>query len=723
MLPDPTLPTAATPHGGRVLAAHLLALCLGIAAFFLILGLSTLLNQAPFLATPTGDFAAEQASYFLVAQDVWRFPFLALPNVNMPEGANAVFFGGTPLLALVARIWGQLFGTVPNLMGFWYLLCYALQAHAFFYLMRQITGRRPMLVALCSIVGVLTYAFLMRFGHVSLFGQFFVIYAMGLVLAALRPDRRWEVALAILAALAVAAMLIFAYLAVSMAMLFGAALAALWWKGRMRFPQVMLWGSGFAALLLLVAWSSGYFWAAARAEPTDMSSYAQLGLNIGGLFIPPQSMIFPGHALLRSWWEGDFYLGLGTLLLLALVIVLRPRVVWQGLVRYWPLVLVLGLLTLYSLSNRWAFGETVLFEYRLPAWALPIVGLARSGGRLFWPIGYLIIALAFALAIQHLGRRGIVAVALALVLVVVESLAPIAYERRTAFEQAPFPLDYAGLQTVMDAHRTLRLYPSFWCDPGSEGSNRRVVHWQLQFASARANQTSNSAITVRRMKDCAQESAAMPSELLRPGELDVFTGRTAFHTAFAGREAEAEAHCREFALRPATGYMCSRDWMRGTAVPIRELFPLNRSATVVQTVDFSANGDWKKFVRSGWGSSSDGEFTWTEGMESGIDLLLPEAAAGTTRVLRFEVYPFLPGAIPLRRVTVLAGDTVLTTWRIGAEGWNSWDVPVPPLPPGTPLRLTLRQEDTRSPRELGVGADPRHLALAVRRIEVVELPR
>ncbi len=704
-----------------------MAVGIGVCAFFVVLGYQTLLARAPFLVRPTGDFAAEQASFVLVANDIWRFPFLALPQVNQPEGANAVFFGGTPLLALLARLWRQITGAseAPNLLGFWYLICFALQSHAFFFLMRQITRERPLLLAICSAAAIFAYAFLTRFGHVSLFGQFFVIYAMGLVIATLRPEVPWRRTLLLLAGVTIVAMLIFAYLAVSIGALFGAALLMLWWSGSVRLPVATGIGAAFAGLLLLMAWSSGYFWSAARAEPVDMSSYADLGLNIGGLFIPPQSPLFPDRPLFRSWWEGDFYLGLGTMGLLAFGIAARPRAAARGLLRAWPLASVLGALTLYSLSNRWAFGSIVLFQYPLPHWAAPVVGLARAGGRLFWPIGYLMMALGFALT-ARVNRRAVpVLLLVALALGGVEAVGPFHAMRRTAFLPVDFPLDYEGLQHVMDSHRTLRLYPSFWCDPGADGSVKRVVHWQLQITSARAHQNSNTAITVRKMKDCAREQTDMPSETLQSGDLDVFLARKDFERAFVGRAEERAAHCREFDMGSQQGYMCSAAWDPGTAVPLRQLTPVGDSLTTDfatrRRIDFSSTGDWDDFSGSGWSRNSDGPFTWTEGADARLDVPLPVIARGADLV--FEVYPFLARpAIPQRTVTVLVGDRVLATWTFEVGDWSTRDVLVPPDLTGLPLHLDFRESETRSPRDLGLSQDPRHLGIALRSMKILESP-
>ena len=179
--------------------------------------------------------------------------------------------------------------------------------------------------------------------------------------------------------------------------------------------------------------------------------------------------------------------------------------------------------------------------------------------------------MAFALAARAFGRAAPLLLFAALAIGAVEAVGPFHYMRRTAFLPVEFPLDYDGLQRVMDAHRDLRLYPSFWCDPGEEGSVKRTINWQLQITSARAHQSSNTAITVRKMKDCDREQSDMASEVLQPGDLDVFLARKDFERAFAGRDPEREAHCREFDMGAQQGYMCAADWQAVTPVPLRQL--------------------------------------------------------------------------------------------------------------------------------------------------------
>ena len=204
-------------------------------AFLVLFGPSFMLGQSIYLAQPEGDNAVEMSAYFRMAQDSWRFPLFSLPMANEPEGSNQLFSGGVPILALVAKVIHSLTGQTVNLLGFWFMLCCVLQAHSVYFLITQITGRSPYLAALASLSGLLAYAFLTRFGHVSLFGQFVVIYAMGFVIATTPPRRECQadfwMACRPLCTRNVCVLRISDF---TNAFLFGAAVVSLWWLNRIR---------------------------------------------------------------------------------------------------------------------------------------------------------------------------------------------------------------------------------------------------------------------------------------------------------------------------------------------------------------------------------------------------------------------------------------------------------------------------------------------------------
>jgi hypothetical protein len=237
---------------------------------------------------------------------------------------------------------------------------------------------------------------------------------MAFVVATTRDDANANRIMAWLAGLSFLAMFIFAYLAVTNVVLFGCGLLSLWWLGRISLRRGAVYLLAFGATLLILAWIGGYFWGVGRAEPVPMSSYGTLGFNVGSLVIPHQSILFPNWPILYDWWGGDFYLGAGIIALWAFFLLFNPKDIAGPLVRNWPLAVLLLFFALFCASNHINFGETELFTYPLPGFLAPIIGMVRAGGRLFWPIGYLLIAAPIALTIHLFPKqasRVVVAVA------------------------------------------------------------------------------------------------------------------------------------------------------------------------------------------------------------------------------------------------------------------------------------------------------------------------
>jgi len=552
---------------------HTLALSIGAASFLVLFGPDFLFNRSPYLLHPGGDISAEMGAYFRMAQDSWRFPLFDLPTANDPEGANQIIIGGVPILALLAKILRSLTGETLNLFGPWFFLCVVLQAHSFYFLLLQIDDRKPLLCAAASLIAVLTYGFMTRFGHVALFAQFINIYAVAFVVATTRDDAKPQRIVAWLAGLALLATFIFAYLGFSNIVMLGAGLVSLWWLGRISIKQASIYLATFCATLLALCWVAGYFWAIGKAEPVPAFAFASLALNVGSLFFPHQSALFPSWPLFWRWWEGDFYLGTAIVTLWLAVLLGNPRpMVFGPLVRNWPMALVLLALTVFCASNRIQFGSVTLISYEMPSFMEPFVGQLRAGGRMFWPVGYLLIAAPLTLAIQSWPRLAPAIVSAAVLISILDATGTYGFLTRRITTPGRVAFAWDGLNEVIRQHRAVRIYPSFWCDTGTGDSLKLVLHKEIEYAMGLANVPTNSTATSRKIKDCSRERESM--HVLEPGELNLFLNDATVQAALALTKLDPAQVCRRFKLDKVTALMCSREWTAEMTLPLPELHPL-----------------------------------------------------------------------------------------------------------------------------------------------------
>jgi hypothetical protein len=114
--------------------------------------------------------------------------------------------------------------------------------------------------------------------------------------------------------------------------------------------------------------------------------------------------------------EGFNYLGLGALilLLLALYNMLLENRGKDAVRRWWPVLLVSGVITAVAVSNVVTFCQHTLFTIPLPHFIeTNILGMWRGSGRLFWPVTYFI--LAFALTALPKQKRLAIGILVAIV--------------------------------------------------------------------------------------------------------------------------------------------------------------------------------------------------------------------------------------------------------------------------------------------------------------------
>lgn len=693
----------------RLKRGDILALAIGLVAFLVLFGPSFMLGQSIYLAQPEGDNAVEMSAYFRMAQDSWRFPLFSLPMANEPEGSNQLFSGGVPILALVAKVIHSLTGQTVNLLGFWFMLCCVLQAHSVYFLITQITGRSPYLAALASLSGLLAYAFLTRFGHVSLFGQFVVIYAMGFVIATTLPDANAKRILGWLAGLSALGMFVFAYFGFTNAFLFGAAVVSLWWLNRIRLRGAALALASFVAMMLGLAWIGGFFWGVGRADPIAAASFGVLGLNLGSLVIPHESALFPSHLVLRNWWEGDFYLGAGIIAAWVMILLFMPQAVIKPIIRHWPLAVALSAFTLFCLSNQIKFGATTLVSYELPAFMNPLVGMLRAGGRLFWPVGYLLIAAPLALVIHHFPRYATCIVVALGIVAILEATGTYRFLQAVTKAERKPPIDYADLKSIISNHTAVRIYPSFWCD----GSSKHTFHREVEFLLGLKNVRSNSVITARKIKDCEREAASML--VLQPGELNIFTSLSVARSAVAGTAQDPSQVCRTFRLDRGIAAMCSANWTQTVSLPISELQTtgsLVADLAINETINFGQLGNKDRFLGEGW-YDGDEAFAWSKGARSTVVFkLASEPPAGTY----FEVtlYPYLrPPYLGMRTVVVSVNGKKLPPWNLTIADWQFHRIPAPA---SREITIAFEQSEFRSPDSFGDSGDPRNLGIAVKSI-------
>ena len=203
-----------------------------------------------------------------------------------------------------------------------------------------------------------------------------------------------------------------------------------------------LLGLNLAAAVAL-GWALGLFYG--QSGGGDGALYGYFGLNLNALWNPAGvggmdwSLFLPIQNQVNGNYDAFAYLGLGVWVGLAALLYYGIKG-WRAGLRqlraHWPLAAVCAVLTAFAVSHIITANGATLAVLPLPERLIQFFSVFRSGGRLFWPVYYLLVLLAFVL-VMRLGAGRLSAVLAAVLLAVqLVDIAPGLLGRRQAVQDA-----------------------------------------------------------------------------------------------------------------------------------------------------------------------------------------------------------------------------------------------------------------------------------------------
>ena len=405
---------------------------LGVVLFVLVFGLSALnpCNDSFCLGGYIEkDIQQHYAGWLFYRQSAPGWPLGIAQGVNAPDGVSVAYTDSIPLFAVLFRGFEAVLPATFQYFGMFTLLCYALQG-GFGALLCGLFDDGT-LRPLCGAALFAASPVLLEraFRHTSLGAQFFVVAALYYYFRARRENRYAWPGLFLLNILAIGVHPYFLPMtyAVTLAMLLDHILRSRRWQGPVMYLAADLAGT------VVLGWSLGLFYG--NATSGGQSLYGYFGMNLNALWNPAgvngvdYSLFLPMQNQVGGNYDGFAYLGLGVLLALPAAV----RVIFPRLRRHLPLCAVCAVLTLFAVSHVVTANGVTLCTLPLPASLIHLFSVFRSGGRLFWPVYYLLMLAAFV-GLCRLPGRGF-AVCLAL-LVQLADLSPAFLQRQQAMQQA-----------------------------------------------------------------------------------------------------------------------------------------------------------------------------------------------------------------------------------------------------------------------------------------------
>lgn len=436
------MPTAADKRRDRLLLFF--GAVLGAAAFFLVLGFSPLdVTNDAFCRGGyiEKDIQQHYAGWLFYRQSGLSFPLCIATNINAPQGLSVAYTDSIPLFAAIFRLLSPLLPATFQYFGWLTLLCLMLQGAFGARLLGLFTRGYavPLLGDLLFVFSPVLWERVLR--HTSLAAQFFVLAALYYYFLGRRTGRFQFAGLFLLNILAIT---IHPYF---LPMTYGVTFALLVHHAihTRRFVRPALWLAADLLLTLVAGWMFGLFYGTASGGSDAL--YGYFGMNLNSLWNPAGvngadwSLFLPVQNQVGGNYDAFAYLGFGVLLALAvcvLILVIRhPRRLLDLLRRHWTLTAVCLVLTLFAISHVVTANGATLVTLPLPAAFIKLFSVFRSGGRMFWPVYYLLM-LGACVGVSRLFKRKQLYTAAVATLVVVQlvDLTPGLIQRSQAFVQA-----------------------------------------------------------------------------------------------------------------------------------------------------------------------------------------------------------------------------------------------------------------------------------------------
>jgi hypothetical protein len=479
-------------------ACGALAIAMGLSFAFYLFAADMLLDQWSWWRGVTGDNATGLIGSLYLAQDEWRWPITVTRLFNPPEGVNIVFTDPVPIAALLGKLSFKLTGDLPLYMGKWILLSYALQSLIAWLIFRQLG--LPALVALAAAALILLVpSFIARIGHIGLVAHFIVLASILFYLRSVSVARTREI---YLHAIAIGSVLcVNPYLLAMSATIFIAGVLEATLRRRISWYQATVAIFVMGLVAGVVAFAFGIIGQGGHLP--SMGGFGHYSMNLLSPIVPQVSAI-PGFGSMidstGGQYEGFNYLGAGSLLLLAFVLVFRFPVVRDVLLRNRILMVALIGLTLYAASSKIYAGSWLVADLgyeNLPV-LKSLTSVFRSSGRFFWPVSYFIIIGATAVALRTMNPRFATALIVFAVAVQAADIAPVVTSTK-AGTVAKTEIDVDAWTQAAEAYHEFTLYPEYHCVVPP----LRDKVLQLQLIAARAGIPVNGAYTNRLQLSCS----------------------------------------------------------------------------------------------------------------------------------------------------------------------------------------------------------------------------
>ncbi len=376
--------------------------------FQLCYGLKIILpSNVSWLMTAMHDWGAHYLGWLFYRQEPWHFPIGDVHGYFYPIGTNVGYTDSIPLLAIFFKL---LKGILPGdfqYFGIWLFACHLLAAYYTVLLCRLF--KVNYLLSFIAVIFIVANPVLIYRGmHPALCAHWLLIASVYLYFLHPTQVKPSKILLRQFILLLISALvnpyLCFMVLGFSIIIV----IKLCYIQKAISRKHFFAYLGGSLVSLLLCWWLIGLISFNKKEDMGVQGGYGLYGLNLNSLHNPfGFSSVLPSmkHVTAHQY-EGFMYLGLGIILLLAILIgylvyrrmdkkkdgneMTKRRLVFNN-TNPWPLLILVIVYTLFSVTHVVTFNDHVLFKLPIPSFIVKLGEIFRASARFFWPVYYLIL--------------------------------------------------------------------------------------------------------------------------------------------------------------------------------------------------------------------------------------------------------------------------------------------------------------------------------------------
>ena len=118
------------------------------------------------------DMAQVLTAYFYYVQSPWHVPLFYVSALGMPSGTNIILMDAVPVVALAGKLICGITGTMPNLFGAYFFLCFALPGVMITLVLIAANIRYALAAIIGAVFANTMPALLWQWGHIALEAHF-----------------------------------------------------------------------------------------------------------------------------------------------------------------------------------------------------------------------------------------------------------------------------------------------------------------------------------------------------------------------------------------------------------------------------------------------------------------------------------------------------------------------------------------------------------------------